>query len=699
MFLWNFATRTRRTLLCSLLTSLLCLTCFINLAVSQEVFTVDDLLKTRAVAEAEISPDGNTIAFTVSVPRNPDDPPGSVYRQLFLLSLASGEIRPFIVGEERITKIQWRPDGAEIAFLASRGKSEGIQVWTIPAAGGEARVVTNAGSKVTEFRWHPSSKKIAYVATAGKTAREKALQKKGYDFIYHEENLKHRNLYLTDLQSGQTEQLTNDITVWDFVFSPDGSAAAISASPQNLIDHSYMFKRVHLLDLQSKKSRLLVDNPGKLGNVAFSPDGSSLAYAAALERKDHQISQAFVVPVKGGAAKNLTPPNFRGHINWVGWKDNSTVAYTAHEGVNTTLSTVKISGTGADRKMVLGTAAAGFTFETPSYTSDFKKMAFVGQTGSHPGEVYFWKTGDAPRRLTTSNAWLAERKLGKQEAVRYAARDGVEVEGLLIYPVDYKKGNAYPMVFLVHGGPESNLTNRWLTRYSEPAQVLAGRGYAVFYPNYRSSTGYGLEFAAAGYGDAAGVEFDDIADGIDYFIREGIADKDRIGLGGGSYGGFASAWFATYYTKHVKAVCMFVGISDLISKRGTTDIAYEELYVHSGKPLEEMWQQSLERSPIYYAHQSKTAVLIYGGADDTRVHPSQSLELYSRLKMNNHPAVRLVQYPKEQHGNRMQPGQIDVVHRITDWYDWYVKDAKPLDGPMPPLDISERYGIDLPSTN
>jgi len=191
-----------------------------------------------------------------------------------------------------------------------------------------------------------------------------------------------------------------------------------------------------------------------------------------------------------------------------------------------------------------------------------------------------------------------------------------------------------------------------------------------------------------GYKDPAGKEFDDIADGIDYLVKEGIADPERVGLGGGSYGGYAAAWFGTYYTKYVRAVCMFVGISDLISKRGTTDIAYEELYVHSGDPIEKMWKLSLERSPIYWAHQSKSAVLICGGADDTRVHPSQSMELYRVLKMNNHPAVRLVQYPGEGHGNRKQNGQIDLLYRILQWYDWYVKDKKPLD-PMPAVDISD----------
>jgi dipeptidyl aminopeptidase/acylaminoacyl peptidase len=143
----------------------------------------------------------------------------------------------------------------------------------------------------------------------------------------------------------------------------------------------------------------------------------------------------------------------------------------------------------------------------------------------------------------------------------------------------------------------------------------------------------------------------------------------------------------------VKAVCMFVGISDLISKRGSTDIPYEELYVHAGKPLEQMWDLALKRSPLYYAHQSRTATLILGGGADPRVHPTQSMELFRQMKMSGHPAVRLVQYPGEGHGNARQPGRIDVLYRMLDWYDWYVKDLKPLNGPLPPLDISDKYGL------
>lgn len=571
-------------------------------------------------------------------------------------------------------------------------------MWAIPTNGGEAQQLTDSPTSVTEFAWHPSGNKIGYLAETPKSARQEALEDKGYGFVFYEEDLQHRNFYLLDLDSkdaaGKVEQITKDVTVWTFVFSSDGKTVAATISPQNLIDQKYMFRKIHLLDLESKASRQLVDTPGKLGDMTFSPDGTHLVFSGALERRDNQVSQVFVVPVSGGEARNLTPPDFRGHVNWVGWKDKSTVLYRSNEGTATTLSTVNAGG--GKRQLILNSQESGVVFDSPDYTADFKHFAFVGQSGTIPGDVFYWQPGKSMKRLSEVNPWLAERELGKQEVIRYSARDGLEIEGLLIYPVNYQQGEKYPLVVIVHGGPESNNSNEWLSKYSEPGQVLAGRGYAVFYPNYRASTGYGVDFALQGLEDPAGKEFDDIADGIEYLAAQGIADRDRVGLGGGSYGGYAAAWFATYYTQYVKTVCMFVGISDLISKRGTTDIPYEELYVHSGKKLEDMWDLSLKRSPIYWAHQSKTAVLILGGTDDTRVHPSQSLEFYRRLKMNDHPAVRLVQYPGEKHGNTKQTGRIDALYRILDWYDWYVKDAKPLNGAMPPLDISDKYDLDLP---
>ena len=662
-------------------------------ALAQEILSPGDLLMMRQIGQAEVSPNGLWIAYTMVIPRTASDDPGTSYQELYLLSTKTREVRPFITGSVRVSSVSWSPDGSALAFLMARGAGK-TQVWTIPVAGGEARPLTNWTSGVSSFAWHPSGRAVGFLAVQPDSKREKALSSKGYGFVYYEEEWKHRNLYLQDFSTGEPRQLTDGITVWSFAFSPDGKTAAIASTEKNLVDFSYMFQRIHVLDLTSGSPRQLSLNEGKLGNFAFSPDGTMLAYAAAVERKDHAVSQAFVIPVAGGEARNLTPTRFRGHINWVGWKDNGTVFYRAGEATAVTLSAVK--KTGGDRTVLLSSSTTGVIVDPPSISADGKTFAFVGDAPTHAGNLYLWKGSGKLEQLVDANPWLSNRKLGTQEVIQYQSRDGQTIEGLLIYPVGYAENTRYPLVVFVHGGPEAHYSNTWVTSYSTPGQVMAGRGYAVFYPNYRSSTGYGLEYAAVGYQDPAGKEFDDLADGITHLITTGLVDGERVGLGGGSYGGYASAWFATYYTRYVRAVCMFVGISDLVSKRGTTDIPLEELYVHSGKRLEEMWDLSLKRSPITYAHQSKTATLIMGGTADPRVHPSQSLELYRSMKMNDHPAVRLVQYPGEGHGNARQPGRIDVLYRILDWYDWYVKDARPLAGPMPPLDISNWYGLELP---
>jgi dipeptidyl aminopeptidase/acylaminoacyl peptidase len=665
---------------------------------NSKLFSPADLFNLKICSHAEISPNGKFIAYTVNRQREATDDPGGSYNELYLVSVEDREVKPFITGKVNVSSPRFSPDGSTIAFISKRKDDKNSQVWAIPVDGGEAVRITDSPSSVRTFRWHPGGKMIAYVATTEKSETEKKLEEKGYQFIYFEENLKHRNIYLKELNRkggvGERKQLTEGVTVWDFEFSHDGETIAAAISPKNLIDHYYMFKKIYLIDLDEGKTTRLTDNQGKLGNFAFSPDNSRIAFAAARERKDHHVSQAFVIDIDGKNLINLTKPDFRGHVLWVGWKDKDEIVYRCAESVWSTLSTVDAEG--GERKIILDSRHTGVIFATPSYTEDFDHFAFAGNTPQTPGDVYYWEEGwDKPKKVVTLNPWISQRGLGKQKAVSYSARDGLELEGLLVYPVGYQENKLYPMVVSVHGGPESNYLNGWLTRYFNPAQVLAGKGYFVFFPNYRTSTGYGVDVALQGYQDAAGKEFDDIADGIDHLISKKLIDPGRIGLGGGSYGGYAAAWFATYYTEYVEAVCMFVGISDLISKRGTTDIPYEELYVHSREKLEKMWDLSLKRSPIYYTHQSKTAVLILGGKADTRVNPSQSLEFYRRLKMNNHPAVRLVQYPGEGHGNRRQPGRIDVLYRTLQWYNWYVRDRNPISGPKPPLDISEHYGLDI----
>ncbi len=662
-----------------------------------KTFTPEDVWKTRTASGAVISPDGTRAAYLVSYQRSPADEPGTHYRNLYVADLKTGEIKPFITGKTRVSSPHWSPDGKEIAFLMKRGEDAKTQVWIIPVDGGEAWQATDFDSSVRSFHWSPDGRAIAFTSVEALSPREKKMKDKGYNFIYFEENLHHVNLYLAKRKKcgmfDTPERITNDITVWDFEFAPDGAEVAVRASEKNLVDYNYMFSKIYIVDVKTGKHKIISKNEGKLGGFSFSPDGKKLVYCAAKMLKDHAVSQVYVINKNGEDLKNLTPENYEGHVSWADWKDNDTIIYYAAEHAWPLLATVKPDGTG--REVILDSRKSGVIFGYPDFTADFDNFVFTASTPYSPSNPYSWSPGEKMKLVKDLNPWVKERKLGRQKVIKYKARDGWDIEGVLTYPAYYKEGKRYPLIVSVHGGPEAYRANGWLTRYSMATQVLAGKGYFVFTPNYRASTGFGLKYALAGYQDAAGAEFDDIADGIDYLVKEGLVDRERVGLGGGSYGGYAAAWFSSYYTKYVRAVVMFVGISDLISKRNTTDIPYEELYVHSGKPLEEMWEESLKRSPVYYAHQSKSAVLIVGGTDDPRVHPGQSLEYFRLLKFNKHPAVRMVRYPGEVHGNRKQPARLDLLYRHLRWYDWYVKEKKPLDGPMPSYDLSDKYGLDL----
>lgn len=206
----------------------------------------------------------------------------------------------------------------------------------------------------------------------------------------------------------------------------------------------------------------------------------------------------------------------------------------------------------------------------------------------------------------------------------------------------------------------------------------------MFYPNYRGSTGRGVAFSKLGQGDAAGKEFDDLVDAVDHLVKTGLVDPKKVGITGGSYGGYTSAWGATYYSDRFAASVMFVGISNVVSKVGTTDIANEERLVHALEHPWEHWERKLKSSPIYYTDRAKTPLLIMGGTADPRVSPTQSMELYRHLKLRNPAPVRLVQYPGEQHGNRRAASRLDYSLRMMQWFNHYLKGPG---GAMPPAEI------------
>ena len=659
----------RRRSACSTGFWLLCFLAALPLAAA-ETLTPFDVAKIRTVTSVALAPDGSRIAYTLAVPRRPfDEEDGPAWVELHVVG-RDGASRGYVTGPITVGGITWMKDGREIAFLAKRGKEENRCLYAIAADGGESRKILCHGADISGYSLAPDGQRVAYLAVEETPRARKDLEKKGFNQQVYEESAKPVRIWIASMSGGDSKPKALDIpgSASDLHWSPAGNLLAFAVAPTSLVDDGYMRRRVTIADADSGKIVAKVENPGKLGAIAWSPDGKNLAYIAGNDANDPSAGRLLTVSSAGGMPRDVLP-GYEANVARIVWRDADNVMFVSGEGVESVLGAVQRERLGRPALYRGGPIASEF-----DVSRDGKTVALAGSAPAHPAEVYLWTLSErAPRRLTTSNPWLSGKRLAPQEVVKFKARDGLPLEGLLIRPLEERKGERYPLILSVHGGPEGHHSNGWLTTYSEPGQVAAARGFAVFYPNYRGSTGRGVAFSKMGQGDPAGKEFDDLVDAVDHLVAAGLVDKAKVGITGGSYGGYATAWCSTRYSDRFAAGVMFVGISELVSKAGTTDIPMEEMMVHARRWPWDDWKLALERSPIYYADRSKTPVLILDGKDDPRVHPSQSLEFYRYMKLRGKAPVRLVLYPGEGHGNRNAGHRLDYSLRMMQWMEHYLK--------------------------
>ena len=644
----------------------------ISIFAQSDTYTVEDLFKVKLVREAVISPDGKSIAYTVNIERPWDDGPGGDYTELHVLDIESGESRAYITGKNSLYSLSWTPNGKRIAFLSRMGDTKSTQVQAIRLDGGMPEIITSAKKGVSSYRWNPKGAIIAYVTVEKEKGRDPKLVKMGFNQELFEEQLSHRTLYMHEVASGTATKLTENISVHAMEWHPDGKKIAVQVTDKNLVDDSYMFKKIHMLDITSKEMTKLVDNPGKLGAMAFSPDGKNIAFVSAVDINDPVSGSLFVSGTGSMASfsslKNYTK-DFNGSVKSVIWKDNQTMLFVSDESVDVTLRAASLKDGNSE---VLIPGIEGLDFNSVQMSGNL--LSFTASHSKHPNEVFTYSFNKGVvKKHTNHNPWIEKKKMGKQERISYKARDGLLVEGVLIYPADYQSGQKYPLITYVHGGPEACVSNGWVTYYSMWGQMASGRGYFVFMPNYRASSGRGVAYSKMDQKDLGAAEFDDVLDGIKYLVDQGMVDESKVGIGGGSYGGYFSAWAATKHSDTFAASVVFVGISNQISKRNTTDIPYEDYYVHWNIWTYENYDLIYDRSPVKYVRNNKTPTLILHGKEDPRVHPSQSLELYRQLKLHGGAPTRLVWYPGEGHGNRKNPARMDYAYRTLAWFDYYLK--------------------------
>ena len=660
---------------------------------NQEVLTPKRLTTLRSVSEAKISPHGKRVAYVLSVPRKLlKEKDGPAWGELHVVD-DKGDSRAFVSGNVKVSKVDWTPDGRGISFLAKRKDDKTKSLYVIPANGGEARKVVSHETGISGYSWSPDGKKVAFTAKEPPSPQTTKLRKKGFNQQVFEEDWRSIKVWISEADLASPELGRNKARPLDVSgsaseihWSPAGGLLAAAMAPTPSVDDSYMNRKVVIIDSGSSEVRGTLTPPGKMGSFAWSPDGKHVALISSSDRSDPKAGRLVVGSAEGGELTDLLP-NLAGHVSGIAWRDDQTIVYTADVGVTSTLGEVTLDGSGRKTRVAAtkGLVVRGFTQAALSGDA-----AFIVSAHDHPSEAYLLRRGgEDPKRLTQINPWLKDVRLAEQEVVSFKARDGLQLEGILVRPLDYEPGKRYPLILAVHGGPEAHVPNGWVTSYRRPGQMAAARGFAVFYPNYRASTGRGVAFSKLDHGDPAGAEFDDLVDAVDHLIASGLVDRDRVGITGGSYGGYASAWGATYYSERFTAAVMFVGISNAVSKAGTTNIPEEIYEVHHRRRVWDDWQFFLERSPIYYVKKARTPILILHGRNDPRVHPSQSLELFRLLKLQGKTPVRLVLYPGEGHGNKRAASRYDYSLRLLRWMDHYLKGPG---GDPPPYELD--YGLE-----
>ena len=662
----------------------LCLITLPLLAQANDGMTLEQIARLQQVGQVAVSPNGEQIAYTRVIPRQPGQgTDGPAWTELHVLDRA-GSSRGFITGEVNVGQIGWLTDSSAITFVARRGDDKHSALYAIPVGGGEARRLVTVGTGVSGYSLAPDGQRVALISTEAVDAETQALHDKGFSQIIFEEDWRPRRLWIADLDGGEPELVSTDGSVQRVQWSPAGDRLAIVVTPRQLVDDTLMFQRIRIIRPDGSEIGR-IDNPGKLGSSAWSPDGQHFAFIATELVRDPREGRLMVAGRDGGDWLHLLP-GLEGHVWHVDWREPGEILFISYEGVEARVGQISANG----RNQTTLFEQTGLIFDSLSVAGD-GRMVFTANTPEHPREIYAPSGRNLElERLTVSNDWLADVRLARQQVVRHPAADGLEIEGLLVWPLDYEQDQRYPLILAAHGGPEAHYSNGWLTSYNLPAQHAAAEGYFMFYPNYRGSTGRGVDFTLSSQGRPAQEEFSDLVDGVDYLIELGLIDAERVGITGGSYGGYASAWAATYYSERFAAAVMNVGLSDKIAMLGTSDIPQELYLVHYLTwPWDEGgWDLYRKASPIYYASQARTPILILHGDADPRVDPTQSRILYRYLVLQDDPPpVRLVLYRGEGHGNQRAATRWDYSLRLMRWMDHYLKGEG---GEPPPYQIDYR---------
>lgn len=625
-------------------------------AFGQDKLTEEMIIHQSTVRNAAISPDGSRTAFLRSVV---EGTPSRRTWELWTVDHASEETKRFVRAPVSADHPVWSADGKYIYFSAVyRDYSDRSQVYRVPVSGGSVERVFSEKKSIDKFQVSADAQMVVYIAQASESYDGQAP-------VINELNTNYRYLYVHDLKLGRTRQISLDsLHVVDFDLSPVGDRVVYRATESVSVDEEYMFSRMYVADLLGKNGRILCDHQGKLEGLRWAPDGRHIAFRGGVDLSDPTDGSLFVADASPGSARRNLTDQFAGSVEGFEWTNASELIFTAQVNAHCEVWQAGLSG---GLRRIQGESS--LTYGEFSWSRDGHVMSLSASSSTHPGEVCLFDPDSVRwRRLTISNPGWNRVVFAESMEIRYRAVDGLDIYGVVVKPVGFEAGRKYPLVVYVHGGPESAETVGWNTTYAKWTQILAQEGFLVFFPNYRGSTGRGVQFAKLNHKDPMGKDFQDILDGIDHLTKLGWVDPTRVGITGGSYGGYATAWGATKHSHRFAAAVMMVGTTNQISKAGTTDTPSENALVHMTQWMyDDDYRMMWDRSPLKYVKQCRTPLLIAHGDSDKRVPTGQSIELFRAVRHFKKAPVELIIYPGEGHGNRKPDNQLDYMKRGLDW--------------------------------
>jgi dipeptidyl aminopeptidase/acylaminoacyl peptidase len=625
----------------------------------------------RIATDVALSPDGREVLYRLEHPGGLQEPRRADLGELWRVPAAGGLPRQLAKTGFDARQPRWSAAGERIAWIARQSPSSPPQAWVATDTGANPTVLTSEAGGVQALEWSPDGTRIAYTAWDAATPDETRAANEGRDWIVVDAPPKQLRLYVLDMRTRTARLATRaELTVHHFAWSPDGSRLVIGAAPRPGADDRALRVRPYIVDGAGGEPRAIAEIVGRVTDPCWSADGKWIAWLGSTSIADPWAGSVFVVSATGGAPRNLTH-GFQGTATSLQAQPGSADAFVfrAEERQATTLRSVSASS----GELKLLSAPTQILWGAPSFSREGGTFAIAANARTHPNEVFVGHPVQPHelQRVTDSNPALARVRLGSQEVTRWRSRDGLEIEGVLIRPVDHVPGQRYPVILHVHGGSESVVLDGWHGSYNNWGQLLAARGYAVLYPNYRGSRGRGVEFVMGNRRDVMGREWEDIESGLDHLIGLGLADGARAGIYGFSWGGYAAGWGATYASRRFGAAVGGAGIYNWISEAGTNDTRMHEQLAHWDAPLYEHFLLYLERSPLYHVRRASTPMLLLHGERDESCPLGQAIELHTALKWQGVP-VELVIYPREGHGMDELPHRLDFAARGLDWFDRYL---------------------------